>query len=409
MAIFEYKARNKRGEFMTGTMDAETADRVAEQLFHSGITPVEIREAAKKNTTDLNAGDLFENYFQPKVGLDELIMLCRQMRTLMKAGIPILKGLWGLAESVDNKTLKKVLIDVHGQLESGRDLHAAFAAHPDIFMPIFIALVRVGESTGQLDQAFAILSEYLAAEKETRQRIKAALRYPAIVIGAVVVAMVIINIWVIPVFAEVFARFDAELPLMTKLLLGTSNFMLAWWPWLLALAAGGVIAFRFWVDSDNGRYIWDRSILKAPVIGHILTKATLGRFAQSMAMVIKAGVPMVQGLTVVSGVVNNAFVSERVLSMRDGIEKGDSISRTAAATGLFTPLVLQMINVGEETGAIDDLLQETAEHYDAEVQYGLDNLSAAIEPIVIVILGVMVTVLAFGVFLPMWNLSGVMG
>ena len=124
MAIFEYKARNKRGEFMTGTMDAETADRVAEQLFHSGITPIDIREAAEKNINDINAGDLFENYFQPKVGLDELIMLCRQMRTLMKAGIPILKGLWGLAESVDNKTLKKVLIDIHGQLESGRDVVA---------------------------------------------------------------------------------------------------------------------------------------------------------------------------------------------------------------------------------------------------------------------------------------------
>ena len=409
MATFEYKARNKRGEFMTGTMDAETADRVAEQLFHSGITPVDIREAAAKNTSELDAGDFFENLFQPKVGLDELIMLCRQMRTLLKAGIPILKGLWGLAESVDNKTLKKVLIDIHGKLESGRELNAAFAAHPDIFKPIFVALVRVGESTGQIDQAFAILSEYLAAEKETRQRIKAALRYPAIVIGAVVIAMVIINIWVIPVFAEVFARFDADLPLMTNILLGTSNFMLEWWPWLLGMVAGGVIAFRFWIDTDDGRYIWDRSILRAPIIGNILTKATLGRFAQSMSMVIRAGVPMVQGLTVVSGVVNNAFVSERVLSMRDGIEKGDSISRTAAATGLFTPLVLQMINVGEETGAIDQLLQETAEHYDAEVQYALDNLSAAIEPIVIVILGIMVLVLAFGVFLPMWNLSGVMG
>ena len=409
MPVFEYHARNRRGESMSGTMDAETAERVAEQLFNSGITPVQIQEIQQRESAGKDGSNLLNMFFQQKVTLDELIMLCRQMRTLLRAGVPILKGLSGLAESVDNPTLSRVLVEVYQQLESGRELNAALAQHPDVFAPLFIALIRVGESTGQLAEAFSILADYLEAEKQTRQRIKSALRYPIIVIGAVIVAMVVINLWVVPVFAGIFEKYDAELPIMTQILLGTSNFMLNWWPFLLTAVIVAAVAFRFWVDTDEGRYMWDKSLLHAPLIGHILKKATLGRFAQSLAMVIKSGVPMVQGLTVVAGVVNNAYVSERVLSMRDGIEKGDSISRTAAATGLFTPLVLQMIAVGEETGEVDNLLLETSLHYDAEVKYALDNLSSAIEPIVITILGVMVTVLALGVFLPMWNLAGVVG
>ena len=408
MATFEYKGRNRRGEAMTGVIEADNADRVAEQLFNTGITPTDIQETEGEETVS-GADSFLSDFFKPGVSLDELIMFCRQMRTLMKAGIPILKGLMGLAESIENPTLIDVLVDVHRQLENGRELHIAFAQHPTVFTPLFIALVRVGESTGQLDQAFAILAQYLEAEKLTRKRIKTALRYPAIVISAIVIALIIINIWVIPVFADVFARFNAELPIMTRMLLATSNFMLAWWPWMLAGVVGGAVAFKFWIDTEDGRYIWDRQIMKFPLIGHILTKATLGRFAKSLSLIIQAGVPMVQGLTVVSGVVNNAFVADRVLSMRDGIEKGDSISRTAAATGLFTPLVLQMISVGEETGEIDKLLEETALFYEDEVAYALDNLSAAIEPIIVVVMGVMVTVLALGVFLPMWNLAGVVG
>jgi len=409
MAAFEYKGRNKRGEAMSGNMDAETAEIVAEQLFRSGITPTQISEIAGKAEAGGDVGNILSELFRPGVDLDELVMFCRQMRTLLRAGIPILNGLSGLADSVDNPTLAHVLRDVHDQLESGRELNRAFGSHPEVFMPLFVALIRVGESTGQLDQSFAILSEYIEAEKQTRQRIKSALRYPAIVIGAMVVAMIVINVWVVPVFAGVFERYDAELPIMTKILMTTSSFTIEWWPLILVSIVTMALSFRFWLSTSEGRYRWDKWILGAPVIGGVLTKATLGRFAKSLAMVIRAGVPMVQGLTVVSGVVDNAYVSERVRSMRDGIEKGDTIARTAASTGLFTPLVLQMLAVGEQTGAVDELLDETALHYEAEVKYELENLSSAIEPIVITILGVMVTILALGVFLPMWNLSGMMG
>ncbi len=405
MPVFSYNARSKTGDAINGSMEAESAERVAEQLLHTGMTPIDIK---RLNAESAAAGaNLRGGLFQQKVELDELIMFCRQMRTLLKAGIPILKGLTGLADSIENKTLAAALRDIHAQLESGRELNVALSQHPKIFMPLFSALVRVGESTGELDKSFEILATYLNNEKDTRRKIKSALRYPMIVIGAVVVAMVIINIWVVPVFTGVFARFGADLPIMTQILMATSSFMVNWWPWMLGGTFGGIIALKLWLDTKAGRYAWDKYLLRVPLIGEILKKATLGRFAQSLSLIVKAGVPMVQGLGIVSAVVNNAYVAEKVIGMREGIEKGDSISRTAMATGLFTSLVLQMISVGEETGEIDTLLMETAVHYDAEVSYALENLSSAIEPIVISILGVMVTVLALGVFLPMWNLAGV--
>lgn len=215
----------------------------------------------------------------------------------------------------------------------------------------------------------------------------------------------IINIWVIPAFADVFAKLGAELPLATRILLGFSSFMVNWWAPLMIAVIGLLLGLSFWIRSEQGGYIWSRMLLRMPLIGHILKKAILGRFSRSLALSLRSGVPLVQGLSVISGVVNNAYVSERILSMRDGIESGDTIANTAAATGMFTPMVLQMIAIGEETGSVDDLLLETAEHYEREVEYDLARLSDAIEPIIIVIIGLMVLVLALGVFLPMWDLS----
>lgn len=402
MGWFDYHGRNQAGEAVDGTLEADTPERAADQLLRGGITPLRIAPR-QEQAQDLSAS--LQRWFQPKVSLDEVVMLCRQLRTLMKAGVPILRSLDGLADTSRNPSLKSALRDVHSQLQGGRELNMALARHPTIFPPLFIALVRVGENTGRLDEAFAHLADYLEQEKVTREKIQAALRYPSIVIGAIVVALVIINIWVIPAFADTFARFNTELPLMTRVLIGTSAFFTAYWHWLLAGLAVGVLVFRQWLSTADGRYRWSRAQLKFPLVGSILHKAVLGRFAQSMAMALRSGVPLVQSLNVVAGVVDNAYVSERIASMREGIEKGESIARTAQATGLFTPLVLQMIAVGEETGALDQLLSETAEHYQAEVDFEMKRLSDAIEPIVIAIIGAMVAVLALGVFLPMWDLS----
>jgi len=402
MPAFEYIGRDQSGDRINGIIDAESAELVADQLTRSGVTPLQIQSRSEE-TADVGVG--LKKYFQPKVSLEEIVMLSRQLRTLLKAGVPILRSLRGLADSSRNPSLRSALEDVHQQLEGGRELNVALAQHRAIFSPLFVALVRIGESTGRLDEAFGHLADYLEVEKSTREKIKSALRYPMIVIGAIAVAMAVINIWVVPAFADAFARYDAELPLMTRILVGTSDFFVEYWQLILIAVVALFFGAHQWTKTQRGEYLWSKWLLSLPLVGKILHKSVLGRFAQSLSLALKSGVPLVQALNVVAGVVDNAYVSERISNMRQGIEKGESIARTAQSTGMFTPLVLQMLSVGEESGALDHLLDETAEHYQAEVEFEMKRLADAIEPFVIVIIGIMVAVLALGVFLPLWDLS----
>jgi len=245
-----------------------------------------------------------------------------------------LRGLTSLAETSENQTLKSTLLQIVEDIQSGRELSMAMARFPEIFSNLFVSLVRVGESTGKLDQAFFQLADYLELERETRERIKTATRYPLVVIATIIMATVVINIWVIPAFADAFARFNAELPLMTRVLLASSEFMVTFWPHILLGLIGAMLGFRFWYRTERGNYVFSKLILKTPLVGSILKKAILGRFARALALSMKSGVPLVQALSVIAGVVNNAFVSERILGMRDGIERGDSIFRTAAGSSL---------------------------------------------------------------------------
>ena len=402
MPQFHYKGRANRGDAIEGIIDAPSADAVAQQLFNTGITPIEIEEHHEKHDDVLEE---IQAYLAKKPGLPELILFSRQMYTLTKAGVPLSRAVAGLAESNDNQFMSNILRDVVSALESGRTLSSSLNQHSELFSHLFVSMVQVGENTGRLDETFLQLSKYLELEKDTRDRIKSALRYPMFVMAAITAAMFIINIVVIPEFAKVFKSFNAELPWATKLLLATSDFTLTAWPFLLAGFFAAVFGLRNYIKTDNGRYQWDRFKLKIPATGVVIKKATLGRFARSFAIAIQSGVPMVQALTVVAHAVDNDYVAEHIQQIRNGIERGETLTRTASATGMFTPLVLQMLAVGEETGAIDDLMNEVADFYEREVEIDLKNLSSAIEPFLLIAIGAMVLVLALGVFLPMWDLS----
>ncbi len=404
MPQFRYKARNGRGDAINGEIEAPNSDSVASQLLNSGITPVEIKEYQPRQDV---LGDLVARLNRHNPTLDDLILFCRQMYTLSKAGVPIIRGISGLAESTRNVVLAEAMDRMRIELESGRELSTAMNQFPQFFTPLMVSMVRIGENTGQLDEAFLKLSSYLELERDTRNRIKAAMRYPSFVLFAIAAAIVIVNIFVIPAFMDVFASFRMELPWQTKLLLATSNFFVDYWPYLLVALLFGLGGLRYYVNTPEGKYQWDKKKLRIPLIGSILTRATLGRFARTFAMTTRAGVPLIQTLTVVSRAVDNDFVAEQVLSMRNGIERGDSLTRTAAASGMFTPLVLQMMAVGEETGGVDDMLDEVADFYEREVDYELKGLSQAIEPILLVAVGVLVLMLALGIFLPMWELTSI--
>jgi MSHA biogenesis protein MshG len=266
-------------------------------------------------------------------------------------------------------------------------------------------MVQVGEMTGMLDETFMRLYTHLEFDKEMSDRVKGAMRYPMFVVIAMAVAFVIVNIFVIPQFARVFAGFHSELPLMTRLLMEFSSLMVRAWPVLLAMLIAAVLGFRLYISTREGRYNWDRYKLRIPIAGKIIFKGMLARFARSLALAFKSGIPIVQGLNAVSLVVDNEFMRARIEQMRDGVERGESILRTAVGTGVFDPTVLQMISVGEETGDLDGLMFEVASMYERDVEYEVTTLAQQIEPVLIVALGVMVLILALGVFLPMWDLG----
>ena len=402
---FQYTGRNRRGEAVNGHIEAATAEAVASQLFNNGITPIDIQPSAAVRDVFGDLKSLLGRLREGRVAISDLIFFCRQMYTLLKAGVPIMQSLRGLRDSTQNPALASVIGSISEGLDAGMDLTTAVRRHPQVFSNLFASLVQVGETTGNLAEAFQQLAAYLEREKDTRERIKQALRYPSIVVFAITVALFIINIFVIPAFARVYTGFHAQLPLPTRLLIATSHFVVHYWGVMLTAVVVVAAGVQRYLRTADGRYRWHRVKLKLPVVGRIIYCATLGRFARSLAVTLDAGVPLVQGMSVVSRAVDNEFVGERIAQMRDGVERGESITRCATATGLFPPLVLQMISVGEESGALDELLREVADYYEREVDYDLRNLNTAIEPILISIIGVIVLILALGVFLPMWDLA----
>ncbi|MDP2430624.1 MAG: type II secretion system F family protein [Pseudomonadota bacterium] len=410
MPSFTYKARNTRGELLTGKLEGGSEAAVADELLRSGLTPVDITGVAAQSDGEAgqDIGQYLGHFFAEKVGEADLMLFCRQMASLLKAGVPILRALASLAESSAHKTFRVVLLELREGLSSGRELSACLRKHPTVFQSFFVNMVRVGETTGRLDDVFMRLFHHLEFEREMRERVKSALRYPSFVVAALVIALGVINVMVIPAFAKVYKSSNAELPLMTKVLIGTSDFTVAWWPLLLGGMVVAGLVFRWWLKTARGEYLWDKILLSVPIVGKIVHKAALARFAKGLGMTYQSGVPIVQGLTNAAQVVGNAFIASRIEQMRDGVERGESLTRTATTTGVFTPVVLQMMAVGEETGELDRLLTEIGELYQRDVEYEIRTLSEQIEPILITGLGAIVLVVALGVFLPIWDLGSTM-
>jgi MSHA biogenesis protein MshG len=407
MASFRFSGRDAQGRKVGGTRQAVSAEALAGELLAERITPLSIdplaEQVAGEGQDALRA--LNKLLGRERVELEELIIFCRQMYSLSKAGVPIIRAIGGLAESARNPYFREVLQALRSDLEGGTAMAVTLGNHPKVFNPLFVSMISVGENTGQLDQAFRQLAGYLEMERETRKRIKQATRYPLFVLIAMGVALAVINLLVIPAFAKVFAQFHAQLPWPTRVLIGFSEFMQHWWLLLAIALVGGIVAFRRWIDTEAGALVWDRYKLRLPIVGGIFERIALARFTRTFAMMYRAGLPLLQTLAINSHTVGNRHIGQAITAMREGVERGEALTRGAAASGLFTPLVLQMMAVGEETGALDDLFVEVADFYEQEVDYDLKRLADAIEPILIVAMGVMVLILALGVFLPMWELS----
>lgn len=401
MTSFTYQGRNNQGQLVEGRLDGASADVIANQLMSRSITPISIVAVKEASSVDKQLAKLMG---AEKVNAVELIMFSRQMFTITKSGIPLVRGLRGLAASIKHAHFQMVLNDVADSLETGVGLSVALSRHPKVFNHLFVSMINVGESSGNLEQVFLQMAYYMERDEETRKRIKSATRYPVFVMIALAIAITVVNVAVIPKFAAMFAQFKAPLPLVTKILIGTSHVFVNYW-WLLLIVVGGAVGGVVWyLKTPQGAQFWGRKKLHLPIVGDIIDRASMARYTRSFGLMLRAGVPLNFALTLCARAIDNPYLAQKIDAIRRGVERGDSLIRTHAAAQMFSPLVLQMIAVGEESGQVEQLLTDVAEFYEREVDYDLKTLSDKIEPILIVIMAVFVTILALGIFLPMWDM-----
>ncbi|WP_347330946.1 type II secretion system F family protein [Marinimicrobium locisalis] len=404
MATYQFRGRNAEGRLVTGQLEAASADAVAGQLSGRGVTPLAIEPYEYKASLSER---LQAWHNSGKVETVDLIMFCRQMYTITRAGVPLVRGIRGLAANLRNVTFRETLEDIADRLEAGLELSVAMRHHPKVFDNLFVSIVSVGEDSGSLEDAFKQLGEYIERDQETIKNIKAALRYPTFVLVALAIAILVINIKVIPAFGNMFAQFGAELPLPTRILIGVSDFFVDFWPYLLFITVGVFFGLRHYIATDEGARWWGRKKLGLPVIGDIIERASMARYARSFSVMLRAGLPVNRALDLCARAIDNPYLGDKIREIRAGVERGEGLFQTHMTSGMFTPLVLQMIAVGEESGQVDQLLAEVAEFYEREVDYDTKRLSDRIEPIMIVIMASFVLILALGIFLPMWEMYNI--
>lgn len=400
---YQYTAIDQNGHKIVGQKEADSIEAVAAELQTKLLIPLDISLVPERQSTTWLKS--INKLLEEKVTLKDLQMFCRQMYTLLKAGIPITTAVSRLLETAKNKKLREALDQVLSALNQGRSLSYGMSQCPKIFTNFYVNLVKVGERSGQLDVIFQHLADYVALEIDTRNKIKSAFRYPKMVMGAIIVALLVINTFVIPAFAQLFKSFQGTLPLPTRILIATSNFIINDWPIVFGTIFFLYFGFRYWAHTANGKYRVDQLKLKIPVMGWIVYRITLARFAKLLSMVLRAGLTAVEGIELVAASTDDAYFTHKIYGISNLIERGNSITAAIEQTQLFPPLIIQMIALGEESGNIDNLLDEVAEFYQREVAYDLDRVSEAIEPILLFVVGAIVLLLALGVFLPLWDLS----
>ena len=398
MPHYRYKARDKEGTLHTGEMESRGREAVADQLSGQGFIPVYIEER-KQPIPGSGLLSVFS-----RVTPQDLIVFSRQLATLVSAGIPFLQSLSTLETQTENPRFQKSIGEIRKEVEGGASFSEALSRHPAIFNKLYVSMIRAGETAGVLDDILNRLAALAEHEAETRARVKAAVRYPLIVVVSVGLAFMFLVSFVVPKFAVVYDRFKTELPLPTRILIGINNVVQHYW-YLLILGLIALVWVVMWyVNTPQGRWKWDKVKLRLPVFGTLFQKVALSRFARIFAAMQKSGISMMLTLEIAGEVAGNVVIARVVEEMRENLNQGKTLLEPMQTSGLFPPLVVQMVSVGEETGQIDTMLNKVSDYYDMDVEYALRNLSTMIEPILLLFVGSLVLFLALGIFLPMWNL-----
>ena len=400
MAVFNYKARDEKGSLIAGTMDADSQRAVSSHLDSMGLFPVAVSE--KKGMGLASIEDFLTKL--DRVRLDDIIFFTRQLRTVIKAGVPLISGLKALEEQTNSRKLKRAIKKVWQDLDRGRSFSEALSGHAEIFSDLYVSMVKAGEIGGVLDEVLERLAQLLEFQMKTKEMFKSALRYPTMVVGAIVIAFFVLVTFVIPKFSLLFKGSTMKLPLPTRILLWLNDMVQAYGIFILGGIVGIGIAVFVYTRTEQGQFVRDQLKLKLPFVGNILLKICMSRFAYVQENLIRAGVPIVTALEIVARTVGNLVITKKIIEISQKIEKGKGITKPMKESGIFPPLVLHLIATGEDTGSLEEMLREVSIHYDSEVSYSLARLSSWIEPILIGVLGGMILFIALAVFLPWWGM-----
>ncbi len=400
MALYTYKAKNWDGKIVSAEMECESKEVCIAKLREKGYFVINIAE--KKGS----GGPSFA-LFEKGVSSQEVSIFARQFATMIGSGVPLVRCLTILQSQAENPTFKKIIAQIRTDVEGGATFSKALEKHPKVFTNLFCSLVKAGEIGGILDTILERLAEYLESSEALKAKIKGAMTYPVVVFaiaGLVVVALVM---FVLPQFKEIFLGMNIELPMATQILLAVSDFMVSWWFIVIpALVLVPLLIVNFF-KTKTGKRIWDTNILKVPNLGMMMRKVAVAKFTRTLGTLISSGVPILQALEVTSQTAGNIVIAEAVDKTRISIREGESIADPLKSSGVFPPMVVQMIAVGEETGELDKMLTKIADFYDTEVDTAVKGLTSVIEPLVIVVLGIVIGGIVMAVFMPMLKLVNV--
>jgi MSHA biogenesis protein MshG len=403
MPMYRYKGRDTSGSIITKLLKANSVDDVVTYLQKTGITPLQI------NVAEQRTANFFDSYMF-SIGLmsihtEEIMSFCRQLSTLLAAGVPIIKGLNQLAQSTTTRVFGDALSAIADDVAAGQTFSDALRKHPKIFSHVVTSIIEVGENTGHLNESLLQISIFLEQYITNKRRLVSTARYPIIVFFGAIIAMVVMNIFVIPKFSMIFSAYKLDLPIATKIIMLTSNFMVTYWPVLLGIAIALLVGIpQLLKASTTLRYYWDKAKLKIPVIGDIQKRIIISQFCWTFSLILRAGLSVTNGIKLAGQSTGNEFFMRQVAIMKQGIEQGQNISIAATNSKLFFPTIIQMIEVGEESGHLDEILSEVAHFYEGEIDYDIKRLNELMEPVLLSVVGGIILVMALGIYFPLWDL-----
>ncbi|MFC1806984.1 type II secretion system F family protein [Candidatus Omnitrophota bacterium] len=397
MPNFKYKVRDKSGRAITGSMTQANQKEAIDNLRKMGYTPINVEEK-KEASSGLNL--LFFN----RVKDEDRILFTRQMYALIRAGVSLLPSLEAIGGQTKSNVLRQAVDSMKVEIEAGASLSESLAKHPKIFSPLYVSMIKAGETAGLLDQVMGRLAEFGERELDLKYQVKAATRYPIIAFLSLIAVFFGLVIFVIPRFAELFSRYNVQLPLPTRILIGIYSVISNYWHLLIIGVVVSIILFMKFINTSVGRRLWDTFKLKVPVIGPLFFKLFMSRFSKTMSILITSGINMLATLDLVAGTIGNVVIAKAVWFIKEGVNEGKGLAEPMKTSKLFSPIVIQMVSIGEEAGKLDELLMNVSEYYDQQLDYAMKNLTTMIEPMLIFALGFMVLFVGLGVFLPLWNM-----